>query len=332
MAMTQYGDISPRTAGHASRELLKRGIALRVFQKFGQMKPIPRNSTDTIIFRRYEALDPTPKALVEGVTPASTQVTHTDIQAALTQYGDWVELTDVIQDTHEDPVLSEMIELLSEQAPEMLEIVLYHILRGGTNIFYANGTSRSDVNSAITLSKQRSVTRGLKRQRAKKITKALKSTPDFGTEAVAPAFIGIAHSDLESDIRDLPGFVPTEKYGSMTPYEAEIGKVEDVRYLTTSIPEPWEDAGGDPATNSMLSTSGSSTDVYPVLYFSQNAYGVTPLAGKRAVTPMVLNPNTPRGGDPMGQRGSVAWKSYLTAAILQDLWMARLEVGAADLD
>lgn len=87
MAMTAYGDISPRTAGYVARELLERGIAMRVFQKFGQAKPIPKGNTQTIIFRRYEALDPTPKALVEGVTPASTQLTHTDIQATLTQYG-----------------------------------------------------------------------------------------------------------------------------------------------------------------------------------------------------------------------------------------------------
>lgn len=166
----------------------------------------------------------------------------------------------------------------------------------------------------------------------------LKSTSDFGTEAVAPGFIGIIHSDLESDVRDMPGFVPTEKYGGMTPYETEVGKVEDVRYLATSIPEAWVDTGGAPDPDStpgsgdeVLSTSGSSADVYPVLYFAQNAYAVVPLAGRKAITPMVLNPNVPRGSDPMGQRGSVAWKSYLTAAILQDLWMARLECSASDI-
>lgn len=309
--------------------MLRRGIPIMVFERFGQAKPVPRNSTKAIKFRRYEALDATPSTLVEGVTPASTQLTKTDIEATLSQYGDWVEITDVIEDTHEDPVLNETVEMLGEQSAEMLEIVRFGVLKAGTNVHYANGSSRVEVNTAISLSKQRSVTRSLKRQRARKITRVLNSTPDFGTEAVASSFVGIGHVDLESDIRELPGFVPVEKYGTMTPYEGEVGKVEDVRYILTSLCEPFEDAGG--TANGMVSTTGTNADVYPILYVAQDAYGIVPLRGKGAITPMILNPNVPRGGDPMGQRGSAAWKAYHTAVILNDLWMARLEVGATDL-
>lgn len=46
---------------------------------------------------------------------------------------------------------------------------------------------------------------------------------------------------------------------------------------------------------------------------------------------MVLNPNTPRGGDPLGQRGSLGWKAYRTAEILYDMWMARGEVAVSRL-
>ena len=41
---------------------------------------------------------------------------------------------------------------------------------------------------------------------------------------------------------------------------------------------------------------------------------------------MVLNPNVPRGGDPLGQRGSAGWKASHAAVILNDAWMHRLEV------
>jgi N4-gp56 family major capsid protein len=329
MPTTTYGDISPRTAAYASKVMLKRGIPIMVFERFGQSKPVPRNMTKSIKFRRYEALDPSPKVLAEGVTPASTQLTKTDIEATLSQYGDWVEITDVIQDTHEDPVLNETVDILGEQAAEMMEIVRYGVLKAGTNVVYANGTSRAEVNTPVSLGKQRAITRSLKRQRARVITRVLKSTPDYGTEAVAPAFIGIAHTDVESDIREMPGFVPVEKYGSMSPYEGEIGKVEDVRYICTSLVEPWADAGG--AATGMVSTGGTQADVYPVLYIARDAYGIVPLKGKGAITPMVLNPNVPRGGDPLGQRGSAGWKNYHTAVILNDLWMARLECGVSEL-
>jgi N4-gp56 family major capsid protein len=71
--------------------------------------------------------------------------------------------------------------------------------------------------------------------------------------------------------------------------------------------------------------------VYPILYFAANAYAVVPMKGKNAITPMVLNPNVARGGDPLGQRGSVGIKFYHACVILQDAWMARAEVGCSDL-
>jgi N4-gp56 family major capsid protein len=52
-----------------------------------------------------------------------------------------------------------------------------------------------------------------------------------------------------------------------------------------------------------------------------------PLKGKSSMTPMVVNPK-PASGDPLAQRGSVGWKLWTATVILQDLFMARLEVAA----
>ena len=165
--------------------------------------------------------------------------------------------------------------------------------------------------------------RKLKRQNGRAITSVVKSTPAFGTEAVAPSFIGLAHPDCEGDIRNLQGFVPVEKYGSMTPYECEIGKCEDVRYLTSTVFESTKDYGG--AKGAMYSTSGTDADVYPILYLARDAYGIVALKGMFAVTPMVVNPK-PSDSDPLAQRGHVGWKAMQTAVILNDAWMCRAEV------
>lgn len=81
----------------------------------------------------------------------------------------------------------------------------------------------------------------------------------------------------------------------------------------------------------MISTTGTAADVYPIIYLAPDAFGLVPLKGANAITPMVMIPNTPRGGDPLGQRGSVAWKTYFTAVILNNGWMARAEVAAIEL-
>lgn len=326
--ITTYGDISPRTAAYAAKEFLERAIPYLVIEKFGQSKPLPGNNSKTMIFRKYNSLSTTPNVLVEGVTPTGKQLTSTDVPVTLEQLGDRVVITDVIMDTHEDPIFREAQEVLGEQAGQMIEVARFGVIKAGTNIYYANGVGRTDVNSPMTLALQRKITRYLKRQMAKKITSVVKSTPAYGTQAVAPAFIALCHSDCEADIRNMAGFVPVEQYGSgMTPYESEIGKVEDVRYVYSTIFTPWTDGGGAYAGSgtAMLSTTGTSADVYPILFLGKNAYGIIPLKGPNAITPMVVNPK-PSDSDPLAQRGHVGWKAMTKAVILQDAWMVRAEV------
>jgi N4-gp56 family major capsid protein len=325
MAQTSYGDISPRTAAYAEKELLKRGLPYLVLEKFGQAKALPEQSTKVIKFRRYNALPNTPTALTEGVTPTGQTLAVTDVTATLVQYGDKVTISDVILDTHEDPTLNESVALLGEQAAQMIEKMRFGVLKAGTNVLYANGAARNAVNTAISITLQRRAVRALKRQNARFITSIVRSTPSYGTENVAPGFVALIHPDLEADVRGLTGFVPAEKYGTMTPWENELGKCEDVRYVSSTIFEPWADAGG--AKGAMLSTTGTNADVYPVLYVARDAYGIVALKGMFALTPMVVNPK-PSDSDPLAQRGHVAWKAMQTCTILNDSWMVRAEVAA----
>lgn len=326
MATTAYGDISPRTAAYAQKKLLSRAQPYLCIEKFGQASPIPERNSKVTKFRRYNALDATPKTLTEGVTPSATALTATDVTATLVQYGDRIEITDVIQDTHEDPVLDEAVTVLGEQSGQMIEKARYGVLIGGTNVFYANGGARNAVNTKLSLALQRKVVRQLKRQNANKITRVIRSTPDYGTENVNASFICLCHPDAEPDIRDLSGFVPVEKYGTLTPFEGEIGKVEDVRYIASTVFTAFADAGA--AVSGTYSTTGTLSDVYPLLYIGRDSYGIVPLKGKAAITPMVVNPK-PSDSDPLAQRGHAGWKCMQTCVILNDAWMVRAEVAVS---
>lgn len=325
MAITAYGDISPRTAAYASKDMLVRGLPYLVIEKFGQSKPLPANNSKVMKFRRYTALDNTPVALTEGVTPVGKTLSYTDVTATLSQYGDLIRITDVVMDTHEDPVLREATELLGEQAAQLVETMRFGILKAGTNVLFANGASRVAVNTPVTITLQRRAVRTLKRQNARFITKIIRSTAAYGTENVAPGYVALIHPDCEADVRGLTGFTPAEKYGSITPWENELGKCEDVRYVSSTIFAPFADAGG--VKGVMLSTTGTSADVYPILFLGADAYGCVALKGAYAITPMVVNPK-PSDSDPLAQRGSVSWKTMQTAVILNDAFMLRAEVAA----
>lgn len=329
MPITAYGDISQRTAAWAATEMLSHAEPILVLSKFGQSKPLPKNKADTVKFRRPVPFATITVPLTEGVTPTSQQMAYEDVTVQIKQWGAWTEITDYVNDLSEDPVLSDASMLCGEQAAETVEYETWGAIRAGTNVFYANGSARNAVNSVYTLAKQRAVTRSLKANRAKKVTSMVGGSPNYSTEPVDAAFIGFAHTDLEADIRDMQGFVPTEKYGTMKALPYEIGKVEDVRYVLSPVLDSFADAGG--ATSTMISTTGTNADVYPIVIVGKEAYGLIPLKGAGAMTPKVLNPDTPRGGDPLGQRGSVGWKAYYVAKVLNETWMARVETAASKL-
>ena len=136
--------------------------------------------------------------LTEGSPPTAKALSYEDVTVTLSQYGDVVEITDVVNDLAEDPVLKDAAMMCGEQAAETIETLIWGVIRGGTNVFYANGSARSAVNTVITLAKQRAVTRQLKGNRGKKVTQMLSSSVKYGTEAVAAAYIGLAHTDLEA--------------------------------------------------------------------------------------------------------------------------------------
>src|SRR3990167_7948987 len=320
-----FGDISPRTAAHVVFPLLKRGTAEMILERLGQVYVLPEHKTKTATFRRYNALGLALTPLVEGVTPSGTKPTKTDISVTLTQHGDFIPHSDVIMDTHEDPLLQTYSELCMQQWTETIETLRWNVVKAGTNVGYANGSARTDVNTVITLAKQRTATRALKRQRARYLTKIGASTGNFSTEPIAAAFIAGTHTDMETDIRNMQGFIPVAKYGNpASAWTNEIGTVEDVRYVRSVLFTPF--LGGGAASTTMVNTA-SVADVYPVIYFAQDCFGIVPLKGKAAISLMVVNPKAV-SGDPLGQRGSVGWKTMQGSIILNDLWMYRLECAA----
>lgn len=321
-----YSDISPRTAAYAIAPLLKRGDAELILEKFGQTYTLPTKSSLVAKFRRYEALSLATTPLVEGVTPSGQTPTKTDYTATLQQFGDFIPHSDVIMDTHEDPLLQEYGALCMQQAGETIETLRYNVVKGGTNVVYANGTARTDVNTPVTLTLQRRATTALLNQRAKHLKEIVSSDARSRKESIEAAFVAIIHPNVVSDVRNMTGFIPTKAYGSAPAWANEVGSVEDVRYVRSVLFTAFADAGG--AKGLMKSTTGTSADVYPIIIFAADSYGIVPLKGTNAMSLIVHNPGKAGSSDPLNQRGSVGWKTMQTSVILNDFWLIRMEVAA----
>ena len=331
MAVTDYGSINQRTAAWAATEMLSHAEPVIVLNKFGQVKPLPKNKADNIKFRRPIPFAAVSTPLAEGVTPSAQQMNYEDVPVAIDQWGAVVTITDRVHDLAEDPVLADASMLCGEQAGDTVEAVTWGVVRGGTSVFRANGTSRSDINTPINQNKLRAAVRYLMAQRAKRITKMLSGSTEFGTSPIEASYIAFGHTDMDSDIRNLPGFTPTAEYGSRKPLAPEeIGSVENIRFILSPMLDPFE-GDGSADLNGMKAVDDTNVDVYPLVVVGQEAYGTVPLKGAGAITPSVINPDVKSKDDPLGQRGFVGWKAYHAAVRLNESWMTRIECGVTDL-
>lgn len=333
MATNLYGDLSPLNAGHVARRTLERSNPEQVLEPFVSGKTLPANNTKTITFKRFTGDINFAKSnayLSEGITPVSQAVNVTDYTLTLRQMGGLMGLTDVIDDTHPNMVATEMFDILGEQAPRIIETDRYYALRAATNKYYSGGvTARASVAAVIAASLLDKISRAMRTNITLPISRMAKTTPDFNTVAIRPGYVIACHTDLEYDFEQIPGFKTIEDYPAGTELMVgEIGSYKNYRVVISQDLLPYPDAGA--AVASTVSTSGTLSDVYPLIIFGQRAWDSVAFKGKYAVTPTAINP-TPSKSDPLGQRGSVGWKTMQGSLITNQSWIAVAEVACTSL-
>lgn len=343
--MQTYSLVPSRNLIMAEREMLKHAMPIKVLSTFGTQKQIPQNKTDTVVFRRALPIDAGTNGapsittsnylLQEGVTPGSRTISYQDVQVTLQQYGVLMKLSSKAESMYEDDIPGDMVKLVGEHMASIEELISYGVVRGGTNVVYANGTARTAVNTTITLNKLRQAARQLESAHAQLVTEKLASSVNFGTAAVEPAYLVFIHTDMEADVRNLTGFVPVAKYGSQKPvHEREVGSVERFRIVTSPYFKPFLAAGGSVTAGTFLSnggTSGTTADVYPLMVVAQEAWGQVALKGMSAIQPIYLPAKQITHANPMGQFGYVGANFYKNAVRLNENWMVRIESAASGL-
>lgn len=343
--MQTYSSVPSRNLIIAEREMLKRAEPIKVLSTFGSQKPVPQNKTDTVVFRRALPIDAgangapnvnvTNYLLQEGVTPAARTIQYQDVQVTLQQYGVLMKISSKAELMYEDDIPGDMTKLVGEHMASIEELIAYGVVRGGTNVVFANGTDRTAVNTAISLTRLRQCARQLENAHAMRVTEKLAAGVNYGTSAIHPAYLVFIHTDLEADVRNIAGFTPVVEYGTQKPiHEREIGAVEQFRFVTSPYFRPFLQAGGTVTAGAFLSnggTVGTTADVYPVLVVAQEAWGQVALKGMGAIDPIYLPAKQKTHANPMGQFGYVGANFWKNAVRLNENWMVRLEVAATGL-
>ena len=310
---TETGSLSAEMKTFYENRLLDQAEPLLVHNQFGDKYPIPAGSGKKIEFRKYSALPKALTALTEGVTPAGNSLTVTTVEGTVKQYGDWIQLSDMLQMTAIDNNVVQATKLLSSQAGRTLDTVTREVLAGGTNVIYAPKVvdgAETEVLSRSTLTPECVLTPFV-------VMRAAATLEAMNTPKINGSYVLITHPYCRETLQESPGWVDVVKYkeGNNT-FSGEIGKIGDVRVVTTSEAKIINDS------TCPVVESTTYYSVFTSLLLGANAYGVTELenGGLQHIVKQLGY-----GEDPLNQRSSCGWKATSVAVRLCEEYMVRIE-------
>lgn len=314
--MTDRTTIPAEVDAIYQRTLLLRVVSNFVYTKWAQIRDIVQGAgTNQVRFRRYGNLTAATTALTEGVTPAGSNLSVTNITASTSQYGDYVTFTDKVVMETQDPLLTETSEILGDQAADTFDQLTRNVLAAGTSVFYANGVGgRSSVAANVAVADYRKIARAMRKNKARKITKMVTGTDQVGTTPLKAAFVVLISPDTHYDLKGLTGFIPVSQYpNTMTLVDPnEVGSLDEFRFVETPNGKVFSSAGS------------GSVDVHADIVLAEQAYGISRISGE--ALRFIYKPLGSAGtADPLEQRQTAGWKATFVAYILNDSFMYRYE-------
>lgn len=259
------------------KTLIKLAEPALIHDQFGQKKPIPQGSSKTIEFRKYDSLPKQLTPLTEGVTPNGQKLTMTTLEATVSQYGGFIELSDMLKLTAIDNNQVEALELIAGQAGRTLDTITREELNGGTNVIYGGGKAARHLlvggdataanNDYLVVDLIKKAVRFLKVQNAQKIN---------------GDYVSIIHPDNTYDLTNDPDWKDPHKYvDTANMYSGEIGKVGGCRFVENTESKIFH--GADLASNSRTLLANGAVTSDTSVTFDGGTVAASSLVGRYVI-------------------------------------------------
>lgn len=281
--------------------LLLRALPKLVHAQAARKATIPSGSGVTVAFRRFESLAGSTTALTEGTPPSESTPTISITYATISQYGQYIKVSDILEMQAVDPVITEFTEVLGESMGTSLDQVQRDVIVAGTVVQYASTAgSRAQVGSGMYLNTAeiREATTTLKNANAQTFP--------------GSRFISFIHPnttrDLMADTNLLNAWQYAANRGSANPlFSGEVGEYLGVKFIETTN------------AKNFASLGFSGADVYGTMFIAKEAYAITELSSHQAK--IYVKP----GYDPLEQFKTIGYKAAMACIILNNNFMVRVE-------
>ena len=204
-----------------------------IYEQFAEVQEIPANHGKTVEFRKFDLIDP-PDRLHEGVIPDGKRFGETAVTATVTEWGEFVALSeDVKFNQIDDVALGAMEEIGASMGKKMDSLTRDALLAQATNIIIP-----PNVDETGKITKKPRVPYEIdasNRMTADTVHRVATQLMVAKGEPIDGAYIGIVHPVVAYDLTRDPEWIDYHKYASPDEiYNGEIGKLRGVRFMVTT--------------------------------------------------------------------------------------------------
>lgn len=304
-----YNTLSAEQAEFYQRTMLERLIDQEVFMKYGKKHNIPKRAGATTSFRRLELPTLSTNAIVEGTTPDAIDLTINKLTATVKQYGAWTKVSDFLDLTGLDPIITETSQMFGDHAGLSMDRIVRDIVAAGTNVKYAStATTRLTVAAGMKISAADIIK--LRTILVKNNVKQIK-LPNGGK-----GYLAFTHPEVVANIMNLQEWKDQNVYVDTKNREQGIaGQMYGIYFLEANTAPVFTGAGA------------GAVDVYGTIVIGADAFGIPDVGGSSKPDIIVKNSNGDSNdtSNPMNLYSTIAWKSTFTAVRLEEKAILRYE-------
>ena len=248
-------------------------------------------------------------ALTEMTNLQTQALSGSTKQITVTEYGNAVAVSELLVQSSFDDIMASATTLLGRDYAMVVDCELRDVALSGTNVVYAsNGTTK--------ITKRADIVEGctMKVSTIKDAIEIL-STNNAPKAAGGAYWICFVHPHQSRGLRDDSAWINASNYGAPEQlFTGEIGRIDDCRFIETTLMCNGACAETDPAYNAEL--KAGTVPVYQSVLFGDAYYGIA------FSLPVELRDN---GVEDFGRKRSLAWYAIFGVGKLHDQYGVVIE-------
>ena len=254
-------------------------------------------------------------ALTEMTKLETQALSGSTKQITVSEYGNAVAVSELLVQSSFDDIMASATTLLGRDYAMVVDCELRDVALSGTNRVYA-----SDGNTKITSRANLTANSIMKVSTVKDAIEIL-STNNAPKAAGGAYWICFVHPHQSRGLRDDSAWINASNYGAPEQlFTGEIGRIDDCRFIETTLMCNGACAETDPAYDANLKKGASggnaNTNVYQAVLFGDAYYGIA------YSLPVELRDN---GVEDFGRKRSLAWYAIFGVGKLNDKYGVVIE-------